>query len=330
MSRKIVIGVFVSIFILSFLVVAFQKNSFEKTLTVSSRVRPEPLSHADLVSRLSSYFPASQLTIDTPEKDIVELPGYLPLSAKKSHNGQAIVTSYITDCSQDLWDFAEDNVDLPPGITKIERCHWNIRTFIHDKNGSSEITFQCNEDIPQWHFVPQAKAGSWNAQPLVLGWSPGDKKIVASIEPIGCYFRETSPYAIYDIENKSWTFAPYGSLSGDLGSILITTKNDKNIPSCEEGHTIGQYLTPNMVALWDIESSNGKILFNKDMSFCQILSVDWSTRTSQIKQFKMDRFVINDPYNEATNKKCIDGQYDYNITSRNINEIPFEVFTIKW
>lgn len=327
MLRKIILGVFMLFFVFSLLAVYHQKMPLVKKVDVPLVTKHEILSHEQLVLRLSHYFPAASLNIDIPEKDITMLPGYLLLSAKKSHDGQSVVTSYISDCSQDLWDRLEDHVELPYGITKVERCSWDLRTFLIDKNGSKEISFHCDENIPQWHFAAQVQAGGWNDIPLVLGWSPNDRKIIVDIMPIGCVGREESSFAIYDIESQLWTFAPNGTLSDDLGFVLVATKSDQNIPSCEEGQTLGQYLTPNMVALWDIEMGNGKTLLNKDKSLYQIMSANWKAKSAQIKRFKMDNYLVS---SNSEEKQCINGEFDYNINPGSTKNIPSEILTVKW
>jgi hypothetical protein len=320
---------FISAFLLSLGVVSLQNHYRELPVSLAPS-NPKPLSHADLVLRLSQYFPEAQLALDIPEHEVVDVPGYLPFSSKKSHDGQSLVSSYITDCSQNLWDRLEDDVQLPPGITKVERCAWEMRTFLDQNGRRQEITFDCGLDIATWSFVPQAQAGGWFTVPTILGWSPNDQKVVAVVLPIGCHDQGYSKFVTYDVRSHTWSYAPSGMISDDLSAILTTSKSAKNIPSCEEleGHVGGPYLTPNMVGLWDIEQNQGKTLIDKDKSLYQIVSVDWGKQTAKIKRFKMDQFITSKATSETGTQQCIN-EYDSVISPGVKSQVPFEVVTVK-
>lgn len=329
MLRKLFATLFVLVFLLSLGVVSLQ-NHYRELPVSPAPSSPTPLAHADLVSRLSHYFPVAQLALDIPESEIISLPGYLPFSSKKSHDGQSLVSSYITDCSQNFWDRLEDDIQLPPGITKVERCAWELRTFLDQNGRRQEITFDCGLETASWSFVPQAQAGGWFTVPTILGWSPNDQKVVAVVSPMGCYSEENSSFAIYDVSDHTWSYAPRGMISDDLGVILVTTKSAKNIPSCEEGMTIGQYLTGNMVGLWDIEQHQGRTLIDKDKSLYQIVSVDWVQKTAKIKRFKMDQFITSKTTSAGGTQQCIKGEYDFVIYPGAESKLPFELLTVKF
>ncbi len=286
------------------------------------------ITHDQLVQRLGKYLPKELLTLDIAEEDARDVPGYILLNARQSPDKKMLATTYITDCSKDLWSILEDTIfdSLPPGITKVKSCSWDMRLFVKTNNQENEITF--NLPKQNWKFIPTVQAGGCTASPLAASWSPTTKQLVSRIIQVGeseCGAFNTE-WAVYDINTQTWRFLPDGVWNKDFTKILITTKNTNNMPSCAESTwgPGGPYLSPTMVALWDVESMTGKVLQDKNLSLYKIETVNWDTKTTQVRRYIMNNFVTT-----MEGKECIDYKFVVEDSTSDFSKVPSELITVQ-